>query len=885
MRFNFKKIASVLASIAMVGSTVGIAAAANYPSPFVANGAADVAVVIGANSLGSDSVGAADITSDLATQLASQTATGTASSGVSTSGGDSQDLATSSTKLYYNSTINAARTTLYKANLPTVLADGIVVDSEGTEYPYTQALSIGTNYITYSIGAGAYLTDPEIILNIPVTTSVTSASTGYLYQYQVSFTKAVNVTSSKIQSKGIKLQGTDWTIGASSTNVSLILYASGVDTSMNEGETKNVTIDGVDHTIQLVGVSSATEAVIIIDGQRTSVTEGSTYRVGSIEVYAKDLFYLSKTGSVSSGEFSVGSKKLTLSDGGTAKEGSDLTAIQGTLVNTTGKTTTEISGFTVSVGSKKATIDYLKAGGQLVDPVFEGIAINLASVTPALDSAGREKILVDTDNNANARVTFTSAKASAEATISYAHDQNALSTAVSLILADSANKSIIVREGGTVKVGQYVVVNYGDNGRILRLDEVSITNSAADYITFADAITGESFKVTTGADDHGALSIDGQTYYVGNASTDSAYIVWGAGTSDAAAMDAGTQTTLFPRIKLKNGAWLAFLAQTNVTNGTTYSLPGLEAISTYETGINLALATVAVNETAELQAPTAANGGKFGSVQYIIKTSGTTDAGVTNVSFSGTNIVGIGSIVTNCNFTTAQGPAILLLEEHRLGQTNGEAICIPLTTTGTLEVAVGTPVYTNKTDAALALTTLTSTSDTSKSKGLTVYGSLVERDTSTGTNNYVKVMYPEEEMTVNVLVTSAGTSISVGSSTGGNVVALGKVSVKDSDIASVQAKNLIVVGGSCINSVSANLLGFSSPTCGADFTAKAGVSSGQFLIGVYNSPYTTGKIAMLVAGYDAADTTSATAYAVDKKPDTTVGTMLKKTSVTYADVA
>jgi len=187
---------------------------------------------------------------------------------------------------------------------------------------------------------------------------------------------------------------------------------------------------------------------------------------------------------------------------------------------------------------------------------------------------------------------------------------------------------------------------------------------------------------------------------------------------------------------------------------------------------------------------------------------------------------------------------------------------------------------------AVQTLTLTSlTSDTYKSKGLTLYGSLVEKDTSTGTNNYVKVMYPEEEMIVNVLVTSAGTSVSAGSSTGGNVVALGSIAVEDSDIASVQAKNLIVVGGSCINTVAAKLLGSDTPLCGADFTAKVGVSSGQFLIGVYSSPYTTGKVAMLVAGYDAADTTSATAYTIAQKPNTEAGTMSKKTSVTYADIA
>jgi len=323
---------------------------------------------------------------------------------------------------------------------------------------------------------------------------------------------------------------------------------------------------------------------------------------------------------------------------------------------------------------------------------------------------------------------------------------------------------------------------------------------------------------------------------------------------------------------LKNGGWLSFLEQEAVTDGTTYSLPGIETLSTYELGTELVLA----NLTA-IQTPAS---GKFGNVQYIYSSSNSTVTAIT------ADIIGVGDDVsTNCSFATATGPAILLLEEKRLNAVNsaGEAICIPLTTIGTTEIAIGTPVYTNTTDAVMTLTSLTS--DTYKQRGLTLYGSLVEKDSSSGTNGYVKVMYPEEEMTVNVLVTGADTSVSAGSSTGGNVVALGSIAVEDSDIASVQAKNLIVVGGSCINTVSAKLLGSDTPLCGADFTAKAGVSSGQFLIGVYSSPYTAGKIAMLVAGYDAADTTSATAYTIAQKPNTEAGTMLKKTSVTYADVA
>jgi hypothetical protein len=40
---NFKKISAIGASILLTGMTMGVAAAANYPNPFVVGGAADVA--------------------------------------------------------------------------------------------------------------------------------------------------------------------------------------------------------------------------------------------------------------------------------------------------------------------------------------------------------------------------------------------------------------------------------------------------------------------------------------------------------------------------------------------------------------------------------------------------------------------------------------------------------------------------------------------------------------------------------------------------------------------------------------------------------------------------------------------------------------------------
>src|SRR3989338_4059524 len=97
MNMKFRKVASVLTSSAMLLSTIGIAAAANYPAPFVKSGMADVAVVWGSAAQASDLVAVTDITADLQAELAAQTASSSgASSSTSVEGGDYVLLAKSS---------------------------------------------------------------------------------------------------------------------------------------------------------------------------------------------------------------------------------------------------------------------------------------------------------------------------------------------------------------------------------------------------------------------------------------------------------------------------------------------------------------------------------------------------------------------------------------------------------------------------------------------------------------------------------------------------------------------------------------------------------------------------------------------------------------------
>jgi hypothetical protein len=96
--------------------------------------------------------------------------------------------------------------------------------------------------------------------------------------------------------------------------------------------------------------------------------------------------------------------------------------------------------------------------------------------------------------------------------------------------------------------------------------------------------------------------------------------------------------------------------------------------------------------------------------------------------------------------------------------------------------------------------------------------------------------------------------------------------VTDAEIASVATKNLVVVGGSCINTAAATLVG--GAYCGAAWTEATGVGSGQFIVKGYADSSLTSRMALLVAGYEADDTTNAATYLRNKKPDTSGETIM-----------
>jgi len=144
----------------------------------------------------------------------------------------------------------------------------------------------------------------------------------------------------------------------------------------------------------------------------------------------------------------------------------------------------------------------------------------------------------------------------------------------------------------------------------------------------------------------------------------------------------------------------------------------------------------------------------------------------------------------------------------------------------------------------------------------------------------MKIAYPSSQIYANIFIGEVDSTVSGGSTSG--AAQLGDVLVTDSEISSVSSKNLIVVGGSCINSVAANVLG--GAFCGSAFTDATGVGSGEFLIQSVADTYTTGKIALVVAGYEVADTVNAAKFLRTQTVDTAAGQKYKGTTATTAEM-
>ena len=215
--------------------------------------------------------------------------------------------------------------------------------------------------------------------------------------------------------------------------------------------------------------------------------------------------------------------------------------------------------------------------------------------------------------------------------------------------------------------------------------------------------------------------------------------------------------------------------------------------------------------------------------------------------------VEIGDTVMDIDVTVASGVMTLSLEDPDDDDIN---FTIGGTTladeAGTLE-KLGTTAEDADANDILVSGTDVSTKDKSI---MNDYGIIVAEDDSSGVEgnadaDKVIISIPDEKVYAQVSVLGG---ISTDTTTSGSMI------FTDSDKSSWANKNVILVGGSCINTATAEALGVSAGTCDAAFTGATNVGTGQYIIKVVGDAFTTGKTALVVAGYEKENTEAAVSY-------------------------
>ncbi len=889
MKYNFKQIFALGTSALLIGMTMGMVGAANYPNPFVVGGSANVAVVYGTGADVSvlDAIEAGKIQTNLAGFV-----TGTGGTATGT-GGDFKSMASGSDLLYLNDELGENLQTLTSTELGVVLADATFVDDGGTNYNYEQTIAIGSsnNYNKFEFGnSDNDFDDPMLMLDLEETTG------REIYNLTVTFSKAVNFTAANSEGEEIEFFGKTFTIGTATDDNTLILLGGADSTRINVGETATMTVDGVSYTVSLDGLSSdtATKAGITVDGVYKSLTEGQTKVFvmsdgTEISVYAKTVF---RTGDAGTGyvQVELGSDKLTFEHGTTVQRGSDNEDIDGTRVFFTPTSSTNMQALTsmvISIVAEDNDLNHVLVGDTFVDPLFGTVEIQFKEVVNGPEFTGEE----DTGAGRTAFKLVSGGDRELEITLT---DKNGYTKTVPFtyqdILRDSNSDIISVGEGSILEQDDYFILNSGNYEHFMQVTKISIDadDVADDDITFKDIITGTQYTIVDknlgGASNANTttVTINSQVYTITSINT-----TWINVTSS----DFATNEAVYPYIELISGEDYPRVALTDTVLTSGHNKSQVTAANnTYIAGKIYELPTGSI----QFQHKSYEGVGNGSTVQYRIdggtwttytgvgaETAGNVSSIAINegVYVIGTNatesdgVVGVWNGFAVQNFTVDSGldtsdandlqtsPGILFVENKDKSDATTDArnvIFINTTDDGTAYSEYQSVAFTSTANTGYD----TQSWDETKLTGyLTNWGTYVLRD-QTDSNQYVmRLTYGDAQMYANVYFAEVGASISV--TAGGG---LGDILVKDSEVSSVSSKNLIVVGGSCINSVAANLVG--GALCGSSWTDETSVGSGQFLIQSFGDAYTTGKIALLVAGYDVADTVNAVTYLRTQTVDT-----------------
>lgn len=841
MKKIFRKALTVFGSALMVGSTIGAAAAANYPSPFVEGGSADVAIVYGSDAAVSDVAAAGIIQGNLASELASQTASGSGSTGSTVTGGDSFALEKTSQKFWLGNNISTvASTNIDDDDMPTLLAEGKYIDTNNEEYDYKQYVKL-TQAVQYKM-----FNDNDYKKDTP-SLGIKYSNGDEILNYTLEMTDKPLFTA--IADSTLPLMGKEYyVLSVASTNDTLTLLDSAASATLSQGESTTLEVDGTSYDVTADYIDSSGNVRFTVNGETTNTMSSSakTYKLeDGAYIGLKTALAQSYAGGTSTVEFSLGSGKLVVEDTKKVKlNDENVDNVYGYVEN---NSNTKLSK--VILQWKSDDESFVAEDSSITLPGFETLKLSYGGFfTPKT-----EEIMVKAGGNDYAILeNFPINDGTLDIPFMAKADGNSNFTMVgkdSDELVATANSATTITFDGSSDNYNYLVVSWTDGTatetQLIKPTGWDDKDANADEVDFEHYANGEWKSLDTAVSDTDEISLDNFVLSVSglNSTTDQETVTLTYG---------GTDTVSF---------------------NTLYSDEGLRVTMPWinATQIEVDLAADVISCANAL--------GNTSAGWPSIDQAG--ELGYSNINVY--NDSGTGNVTcTLYPYNNAVTYPLRFAEENKDGDTaSGKNFNVTISNTGSSDYDV------TVTGTGLAGTEGVNYSTREETSSSNVYEQYIYSALATkfvedddGTQDTVKIAYHGGESYGEFYLTDEGAEITGGSSTSGSAVdELGTVTVEDTNVASVSGKNLVVVGGSCINSVAASLLG--GAFCEADFTAETGVSAGEFLIESFDRD---GKVALLVAGYNAADTSNAATYLINNEVDTTVGTKYTGTSATSAEL-
>jgi hypothetical protein len=810
MNMKFRKVASVLTSAVMLASTVGIAAAANYPAPFVKSGMADVAVVWGSAAQASDLVAVTDITADLQAELASQTATtGGSSSSSSVSGGDSVQLERSTDRFNLGDSTDDFYSSLDDEELSAVLADGVYQNDDNNEFDFTQKLELGILNLTHFQDNEFNDEKPAIGFDLPSGLQVLN--------YTLDFSPDAAEGGSNfddLETTELTMLGRTYYV-VQAQNVSgapkITLLDSANSAIITEGESSTVSVGATDYEVGITFIDSD-ETILTVDGTTTNkLQEGDVFKIAQdTYVAVKNILYSAKDGELSKAEISIGSGKIVLENGQEVEinneEVSDIEeyddAVLQTFITNTGENIDKIV-----LTWKTGDDTWLTTGSELALPGFETIKLSMG----AFNVPAKEMTTLENDGEDSIKLSTTVEDGDVDVNLLFGNG-----SLISGIGRDT-DELLLTTFGSQVNdtdvqgSSNYFVASWvnGDEAEsyVLEVSDITDTDPAKNTTTVKSLASDLSETIDVGSyEDFGRVRL---TLNAAEETMDFATLSISAASGSGAVNFSRLYTKEGLRVQLPVNSTTALAGAVNLTyNGTAAAANGT---------FTFVVQFREEDEDGNIESSTASAGQRFNATIGLNGDGEMQVSSIGEATFSGAN---------------------------------------------SFETDDGTDEFVGYVSSPLATKVSFKTS---------------------GDQDTLEVEYHGEEAFADVFVSEAGTVLTTdGSDTtsGGDVKKLGSVAVSDAEASSVATKNLIVVGGSCVNSVAADLLG--GALCGANFESKTGAGSGQFVIETFAR--SGGKVATLVAGYNAGDTTNAAKYLTTQTVDTAVGKKYVGTSATSAQL-